>query len=154
MFAKSDEHALFLKYIDTIVDDIGNLRNLFSDKKEVIIVASSSKPCYPAKAKGYLANNNQLRELTRLLAREGVPSPHDYARRIIAFLKNLTMDELNKIEKLCEYEVEILRKMSSYLEGLLNLKIEILSEEAPEAQEYIIKKKQSPLPMRPVIIFK
>jgi len=154
MFVKSDEHALFLKYIDTIVDDIGNLRNLFSDKKEVIIVASSSKPCYPAKAKGYLADNNQLRELTRLLAREGVPSPHDYARRIVAFLKNLTMDELNKIEKLCKYEGEILRKMSSYLEGLLNLKIEILSEEAPEAQEYIVKKKQSPLPMRPVIIFK
>ncbi|MCC6052499.1 MAG: class I tRNA ligase family protein, partial [Fervidicoccaceae archaeon] len=154
MFVKSDEHALFLKYIDTIVDDIDNLRNLFSDKKEVIIVASSSKPCYPAKAKSYLADNNQLRELTRLLAREGVPSPHDYARRIVAFLKNLTMDELNKIEKLCEYEVEILRKMSSYLEGLLNLKIETYSEEAPEAQEYIVKKKQFPLPMRPVIIFK
>lgn len=154
IFIESNEHGLYLKYVSLIIDDISNLRNLFPDKKEIIVITSVSKPCYPAMAKSYIADINQIKELTRLLVREGIPSAHEYAKRLVTFMRNLTSSELGLIDKLCELEEGVLRNMSGYLEGLLNLKVDVINERAMEAQEYLVKKKQSPLPIRPIIIFK
>lgn len=153
LFGKDPEYSLYMKYIDTIIQDVTSLKGLFVDKKRLIIVTARNKPCYPAKAVKHIVGNVDLKELTRELSREGIPSAFEYAKRLSMFVKQLDSSEIEMITKLCEHEKTILEKATRLLKTTLNMDIDITDEVSIDAQLLSNKKKQAPLPLRPTLIF-